>query len=226
MRPVWRSTKPRAGIFRRGSAWPVSPEDGTVVQYLSLKNLGGISDEVEVTGCFEAALAARADMEAHPAFQKLFVETMRPEPAVLDFKRRRGRRASAFPSLYAVSRSRSAAQLSVETSREKLLGRNGSMTGGLEKDLSGSVGQTLDPCGALRVRVVMAPEEEIHLGFALGVVEEEEQIAFWCRRYCTLEGDIRALQLSETQAKAMLGFLALQPGRTLAVSAGGRFGGL
>ncbi len=189
----------------------VSPEDGTVVQYLSLKNLGGISDEVEVTGCFEAALAARADMEAHPAFQKLFVETMRPEPAVLGFKRRAREAGKRFPvMLYAVSGAERGA-LSVETSREKLLGRNGSMLSGLEKDLSGSVGQTLDPCGALRVRVVMAPEEEIHLGFALGMVEEEEQIASWCRRYCTLEGDIRALQLSETQAKAMLGFLALRP---------------
>lgn len=201
----------QCGPFQSQLRVGVSPEDGTIVQALTLKNLSADAQTVEITGCFEAALAARADMEAHPAFQKLFVETFRPEPAVLGFKRRPRASGERWPiMLYAVSGAERGA-LSTETSRERLIGRTGSMADALPRDLSGGVGRVLDPCGALRVRLMMAPEEEVRLNFALGMVQEEPQMAEWIRRYLTMEGGVRAIQLSETQARAMLGFLNLRP---------------
>lgn len=181
----------------------VSPEDGCIYQSLDAENTGDDEVELAVCGCMSVALAPENDMRAHPVFQNLFIESECLGEGILVFRRRRRDGKEALPEMvYLIS---GTGDVEFETDYERLTGRTGSIgsPGGI-RELTGSQGCVLNPCGALRTRLHLKGSERISLHFALALVLPEERDA---RIEQMRRADMpeRALQLSSTQMQAVLG---------------------
>ncbi len=201
----------------------VSPEDGALVQQIALQNQSEKPLKLELTSCFAVALASQADMQAHPVFQNLFVESATAGEHALVF-RRRPRDEKATPLLVHLLFGGKGDAVSRESDLSQLIGREGSLSNpfGLAKKLSGTVGRVLDPCSALRIKLVLAPGEKRELGFAIGLAEDDERAVLLINRYA---GDAarRALALAQTQARAMLDFLNISGTRHQLLQRGAAF---
>ena len=179
----------------------ISPEDGAVYQHISLR-CDLRAHRIEITGCFAAALCPEKDMRAHPVFQNLFVSSRREGNALI-FRRKRREPGDPWPQMVYLL---SGAEISeYETDLEKLAGRTGSLgrAGGISAAFSGSEGDTLNPCAAIRCRIELKPHREQTLHFALNLAEEGKL------RECTgrmeaADAPRRALQLAVPQTRAVL----------------------
>ena len=180
----------------------VSPEDGTLIQRVSLWNRADANRALELTQAFPVALCYQADCYAHPAFQNLFVTSERPGQNVLLFTRRAG---GPGGSPYALAAMLFGARVEGwETDYGKLVSRAGEMEGGL----GGTLGNTLNPCSAIRAKVQLEPGEKREVHFAVGLVEPSE-VKRWVDRNASDAAPERARQLAYTQSRAMLGFVGL-----------------
>ena len=188
----------------------VSPEDGALFKRISLCNPSSISETVRVADCAPAALGTPADMLAHPVFRHLFIESERVARCAVALKRRSRGEEKACPVL--VHLASAPGTLSCETDFEKLVGRMGStmQPDGIEWNMSDTVGTVLNPCTAMQSVVTVAPEQTIHLHFAYGLVEPEN-VEAWIERNFSESMPERAEQLSGMQARAMMGFIGLNP---------------
>ncbi|MDL2206450.1 DUF3131 domain-containing protein [Eubacteriales bacterium OttesenSCG-928-N13] len=202
----------------------VSPEDGALVQQMVLINHSPKPAKLELTSCFKVALCAQVDMKAHPVFQNLFVESAHAGDHALVF-RRRARNEKHCPMLaHSVFGIKDEA-VSKETDLAQLVGREGSLArpGGIAKKFTQSIGRVLNPCSALRVKLVLEPGEKRELGFAVGIAEDEEMIKRLIKRYATPGAARRAQMLAQTQARAMLSFLNMNPQHHHALQRGAAF---
>lgn len=186
----------------------ISPEDGTLIKRISMKNTSESEETVHVMDCVPVALDRFEDQQAHPVFRHLFVESERVARHALMFRRRPRQEGEHMPVLmHMVSASGS---ISCETDYERLVGRSGSTMrpGGVRWELSDTVGAVLNPCSALKVIVSVAPQETVEMHFAMCLMEREE-VKPWIERNVPESMAERGLQLSGMQAKSMLGFLGL-----------------
>ena len=103
------------------------------------------------------ALCGEADWRAHAVFQGLFVQGVHVESDGLLFERRQGSRGADGPRLAMLAAGPGA--LSWECDYEKLARRYGDAGIGdaLTMPLPGGTGATLNPVGALRMALTLAP---------------------------------------------------------------------
>lgn len=180
----------------------VSPENNADVRQLRLANRGTRERRINVTSYAEIVLnTPNADM-AHPAFQKLFIETEYIAEETTLIARRRPRSAGQ-EALYAVhtvvASGDSGADVQFETSRHSFLGRNRSSeqpAGARATTLSGSVGAVLDPIFALRCQVTLAPDEAVTISFTTAVAQSREQALVLADQYHDQRGTHRAFELA------------------------------
>lgn len=191
----------------------VSPEDGAVIQHVTLENRTNAPLDVEVTGCTSVALARESDYRAHPAFWNLFVESDCPRPGVLTFKRRPRTEGEIWPRFIYMAHDTPSAALSWESDESRLTGRGGAMadSGALEEELSGTIGHTLLPCAAIRLKMRINPGERRETGFAAGL-SEEGKINSFIARHDGVSGDERAGELAATQGRELIRHLAVPSG--------------
>ncbi|MGC9007469.1 MAG: hypothetical protein ACP5IY_00095 [Halothiobacillaceae bacterium] len=143
---------------------------------IRLKNLGEKSRRIELTSYLEPVLHHPAADAGHPAFAKLFVQTEAVMEHAALLARRRPRGADErFPWLV---HGLLDAQISgFETDRMRFIGRGRSLAAPrakLDAGLSGTAGNVLDPCMALRTQIELAPGQEADALFVLGVAEDRE----------------------------------------------------
>jgi cyclic beta-1,2-glucan synthetase len=192
----------RQGNLESALEVTVSHEHNTEVRQLRLTNHGSQRRRIVVTSYAEVALNTPAADRAHPAFQKLFVET-EFVPEIASIIARRRPRDAAQPVLMAVHTIAvpdiAANTLQFETSRSQFLGRGGSTERPhaieLER-LAGAVGAVLDPIFALRCTVDVPPGESVTIGFATAVAESRAQALALGDQYSELRGISRALELA------------------------------
>ena len=185
----------------------VSPEDGTLVRAVTLRNTRRTAAGVAVADVAPVALAPAAELRAHPAFQDLFVESRRPAPNALVFTRR-PRAGERCPVLAHLALGGAVA---VETDRDRLAGRAGDtgLSGGVSDAFSGTVGATLNPVSALRLTLELAPGEAKRVHFALALLPGEGDADAWIGRWSDSSAPARALSLARARAAAVLGFHGL-----------------
>jgi len=182
----------------------VSPEDGSLYQMIEFMNAGETERSVEVTACAAIAHGLRQDMQAHPAFQHLFVESSRIGDAALGFRRKRRAPGEPLPELIYML---SGAELSgFETDMDVLVGRSGcmGMPGGICRHMEGRLGHVLNPCAALRTEISVKPGERRRMHFVMAMAEAGQE-AECMRRMARISAPERALQLASTQMRSMLG---------------------
>ena len=163
-----------AGIEARLSVTLPLVADGSAgleVRGLSLTNLSTAERRIEVTSYLEAVLFHAGADAAHPAFAKLFVQTERAADHEALLARRRPRAEyEAWPWLVHALVGAQASEW--ETDRMRFLGRGRTPARPAAlicaDPLSGSVGNTLDPCLALRTVLHLGPGGTEELSFLTG----------------------------------------------------------
>lgn len=199
----------RAGEVECRLTQTLSPEDGALRQQIEVKNASLAPREIEVTGCFRVALCSEKELRAHPAFQHLFVKSESPRPGALLFTRN-SRDGKATPRMvYAIDAPRRAV-ITSETDLARLTGREGSIDRPetLPRQLTGTLGFTLNPCAALRARFTLSPGDRQSVTFLTMICEDEACAERACHHF-TGDSAARSRLLAATQARAMLDFLSI-----------------
>ncbi len=147
------------------------------IRHVALTNLTQAERRIEVTSYLEVVLFHAEADAAHPAFAKLFVQTERAADCEALLARRRPRAEhEAWPWLIHALVGAEATEW--ETDRMRFLGRGRTPAGpaalACADPLSGSVGNTLDPCLALRTVLHLAPGETAELAFLTGAAADRD----------------------------------------------------
>ncbi|RPH60182.1 MAG: carbohydrate-binding protein, partial [Acidobacteria bacterium] len=193
----------------------VSPEDDVEVRRLVITNRGDRSREIEVTSYAEIVLARPEDDFAHPAFEKLFIETeFDSQSAGLLFSRRP--RSSDEPATWAFHvlgvDGRLGGAVEWEPDRARFIGRGRSPANPIGLDgraLSGTTGAVLDPIAALRERVRLAPGAFVRVAFTTGVAPDRSTALGLRRKYRDGSAAVRAFSMAFTHAHITLQHLGL-----------------
>jgi cyclic beta-1,2-glucan glucanotransferase len=198
----------------------VSPENNAEVRQLKLTNHGSQPRQIEVTSYTEVSLSTPAADLAHPAFQKLFVETeyIADEAALIARRRPRDSRQPALYAVHALACSdAAAATIQYETSRQAFLGRNRSPRDPAALDagvrLSGQLGAVLDPIFSLRVTVTVRPHESVTLGLTTALATSREEALALADQYHDFRGVQRAFELAWAYHQVQLRHLHLSPAK-------------
>jgi cyclic beta-1,2-glucan synthetase len=194
----------------------VSSEDDVEVRRLTIANRGAQTREIEVTSYAEIVLGRPQDDLAHPAFGKLFVETeFDPQSAGLLFTRRpRAADESPIASFHVlgVDGPRLGGAVEWETDRARFIGRGRSHASPIVLDgraLSGTTGAVLDPIGALRERIRLAPHAVVRVSFATGVAPDRATALALARKYRDGSAAARAFSMAFTHVHITLQHLGL-----------------
>ncbi len=186
----------------------ISPECDAEVRQLRIVNHGSQTRQLQITSFSEIVLNTQAADAAHPAFQKLFIETeyVAEENSIIARRRPRSADQEALYAVHTLSGIRED-QTAVEfdTSRLTFLGRNRSAEnplGATAEHLSGSIGAVLDPICALRATITLGPEDAISLGFTTGIATSREQALALADQFHDQRGTQRAFELAWAFAQA------------------------
>jgi len=161
----------RRGALSAVTAAQVSPGGGEV-RSVQLSWEGRQSLEGELFCYLEPVLARRRDYDAHPAFSKLFLESVPLFRGAAFLRHSRG--GETNPALALVWEGEEA---TFTTSREKALGRGGlrSLDAWKPGPLNHETGGVLDPCLLLRVPVSLRSGQSLHFRVSMAAGEDVEQ---------------------------------------------------
>ena len=191
----------------------VSPEDDAEVRRLTLVNHSNRAREVEITTFAELSLAPHVADRAHPAFNKLFIQTaIVPErEALLAWRRPRKTGDKVVWATHLMASNVPATRVEFETDRAKFLGRGRGNDNplALEGELSGTSGAVLDPCFSLRRRVVLQPGQRVLVAFVLGAAEDENGVRRLVDKYADFGACERAFDLAWTHSQLELRHLQI-----------------
>ncbi len=194
----------------------VSPEDNAEVRRVSVANAGSQTRDIELTSYAELVLAPPAADMAHPAFNKLFVQTeyLAKERAILATRRRR---SPGEPEIWAahlaVVEGETVGEPEIETDRARFLGRGREVRAPIAvmdgRPLSNTVGTVLDPVFALRHRVRVPPGRTVRIAFWTVVASSRGEVLDLIDKHEDTTAFDRAATLAWTQAQVQLSHLGI-----------------
>ena len=160
----------------------VSPENDAEVRQVTIKNHGRKPAVFELTSYAELVLAPAAADLAHPAFNKLFVETEYLVDRRALLARRRPRDSGQQPvwAMHVLALPAGIEEVvEFETDRARFLGRgrNSASPAALDLNarLSGTTGPVLDPIFSLRHRIDVPAGESASVVFVTAFTESREE---------------------------------------------------
>jgi len=199
------------GTVTTGLEICVSAEDDAEVRRVSITNHGDERIDIDVTSYAELVLAPKAADDAHPAFQKLFVETefLATAGALLATRRQStAGKATAWAAHLAVVEGRSVGALQYETDRSRFIGRGGTIHAPMaladSSCLSGTVGAVLDPIFSLRYHMELPPGTTVRVAFWTLIASSRAQVLALVDKHHSAMAFDRANTLAWTQAQVQL----------------------
>ncbi len=196
----------------------VSPENNAEVRSLKITNDSSLDCEIEITSCAEVALASWAADLAHPAFEKLFLQTefLVSPPAILVSRRPRDAAHTPPWAIHVMAIENDLTHdVQFETSRQKFIGRGRTLRSPCALSdgsrLSGSSGAVLDPVMALRCTLRLAPNETALVGFATAYAESRDEAELLARQYHDPRSIQRAFDLAWAYNQIQLRHMHLTP---------------
>ena len=191
----------------------VSPEEDVEVRRITLTNRSARKRRLDLTTYAELAMAVHASDRAHPAFNKLFIQTeaLLDKAALLAFRRSGAEKESPLWAGQVVC-SGSDWNGQFETSRERFLGRGRSlefplaMTG----DLSSLSGPVLDPIFSLRMEVSIDPGKKSRVAVVMLAADSRDRAMQLIEKYRTIKADDRVFELSWNHAQLSLRYIRIQ----------------
>lgn len=168
----------------------VPPDDDLEIRRLTLTNHSAEVRRLTVCSYGEMVLAPQASDQRHQAFNKLFIESeFVPDLQALVFKRRpRSAHDEALYVLHRLITPDGSAPVTVETDRERFLGRNGTIQAphaltDHSAGLSGTTGATLDPVMALAHTLEIQPYQTVKLVYLTAAGDQWSAVVNPARAY-------------------------------------------
>ena len=168
----------------------VSADDDVELRRVRISNGGNARRVLDVTSYTEVVLALATTDAAHPAFNKLFVETeILPEhQAILCTHRARAPDDPAPWMFHLLTMHEPfGSELTFETDRMRFIGRGRSTAGpqALDVDarLSGSAGPVLDPVAAIRCRLTLNPGAGAIIDLVTGIADTRDACMALIHKY-------------------------------------------
>ena len=194
----------------------VSPEQPVEVRRITLTNHGSFALALDVTTYMELSLAPRVSDVAHPAFQKMFVETESVPGRGALIARRRPRsqgEAEIWVGQILLPVTENVGELSFETSRAHFLGRGRSLVEpqGLESGvlLGEHTGAVLDPAFVLRRSIELGPGAQAKLSLITVLAESRAGIIELLELFAAPHSVPRAFELAWADARVELKHLGV-----------------
>ncbi|MDI6870912.1 MAG: glucoamylase family protein [Bacillota bacterium] len=196
----------------------VSPEVDAEVRKVTLTNRGETSCILEATSYLEPVLSPPADDEAHPAFNRLFVETEVVPDAQAVLAHRRPRRPEGLHPWVAhaiIVEGQTLGPLEYETDRSRFVGRGRfarlPQAIATNQRLSGTTGTVLDPILCLRRRLEIPPGQAARVWLVTGAAESREEVLRIVRQFQQPFQLARAFELAWIRSRIELRYLDLTP---------------
>lgn len=168
----------------------VAADNDVELRRIRLTNHSATQRTLDITSYAEIVLATAAADAAHPAFEKLFIETeiLQASQAIVCTRRARAPDDPTPAFFHLLTTAKPPGQaVSYETDRARFLGRGRGTDAPQALDghapLSGSAGSVLDPVVAIRCPMVLAPGESTHLDFISGVADTRAACLDLLQRY-------------------------------------------
>lgn len=167
----------------------VSPEDAIEIRKVSLTNESKYYRDIELTSYAEIVLDELAADQAHPAFNKLFIQTSFEDGTLYASKRsrRHNNNSNIFLMHTVYAEGDQIGEFEFETDRAKFIGRGRNYSNpkalDINQPLSGSAGSVIDPIMSLRVRVKVPPGRTKEVFFLTGVAEDKQSVRSLSLKY-------------------------------------------
>ncbi|PYI62181.1 MAG: hypothetical protein DMC60_03170 [Verrucomicrobia bacterium] len=210
-RYTWNFTPDKAEFRRRSGPCEtiteivVSAEDDAEVRRVTLVNTSRKTCELELTSYLELALAPHRTDRAHPAFNKLFIETeWLPRCEALVARRRlRGSDDRPVWAAHLMVPESSIEAAEFETDRAQFLGRGRTLENpeALTRHLTSSIGAVLDPIFSLRRRVTILPNQRFQFALVTVVADSREGVVTLAERYSEFHTCARAFETAWTHSQ-------------------------
>jgi len=160
----------------------VSAKDNVELKRIHLTNLSDKPRTLEITSYGEPTLSTVDTDIAHPAFNKLFIQTeyLEKKSALIAHRSKRAEKDQEYFGIHLVTCNKELdAPIQFETNRAKFLGRGNTLANAQAfkrgQKLSGSEGGVLDPILSLRIKITLAPYETTQLLFVSGIAKSKEE---------------------------------------------------
>ncbi|HSP70249.1 MAG TPA: glucoamylase family protein [Bryobacteraceae bacterium] len=193
----------------------VAPEDDIELRRLVLTNHSRRPRQLEITSYLELVMSPHDADAAHPAFNKMFIETQYAEEGVL-LARRRPRSPEDPPMWCGHMLVGTPASVQYETDRREFLGRGNTAREpkALTKELTCTAGCVLDPIFSLRTSAVILPRGRLEISFLTFAGDSREAVVSLAAKYRHRESVTRAFDMAWTHAQLQFRFLQIGPGAT------------
>ena len=183
----------------------VSAEDDAEVRRVTLVNISRKACQLELTSYLELALAPHRKDRAHPAFNKLFIETEWLPNCDALVARRRLRAPDDRPiwAAHLMVPESAIEAPEFETDRAKFLGRGRTLEKpeALTRGLTNSIGAVLDPIFSLRRRVTILPNQRFQFALVTVVADSREAVVTLAGRYSEFHTCARAFETAWTRSQ-------------------------
>ena len=200
----WSFTPDKAEFWRRSGPCEtitdivVSAEDSAEVRRVTLVNTSRKSCRLELTSYLELALAPHRTDRAHPAFNKLFIETewLPHCQALVAWRRPRAADDRSVWAAHLMVPESSIEAMEFETDRARFLGRGRTLENpeALTRRLTNTVGTVLDPIFSLRRSVTILPNQRFQFALVTVVADSREAVVTLARRYSEFHTCARAFE--------------------------------
>jgi cyclic beta-1,2-glucan synthetase len=210
----------RDGMLETHLEITVSPEHQAEHRLLKITNHGSMPVDLEVTSYAEVVLTSAAADAAHPAFQKLFIETsyLGEKRSLLARRRPRDARDQIPWAVHTLAAGHGTLTQPVEweSSREAFIGRGHTLAAPAalqDQPLQGSTGAVLDPIFSLRGHVTVRPHESVTLAFTTAYAASEEAALAAADQFHDLRGVQRSFELAWAYSQVELRHQHLSPAK-------------
>lgn len=190
----------------------VSPEDDVEVRRIVLINRTAERKRIDLTTYSELVLAPHAADRAHPAFNKLFVQTeiLPDRSAIIAFRQSGAEESRVWVGHHLASAPGLKTQF--ESCRGDFVGRGRSLAApsAMSRNLSNTSGPVLDPIASIRKEVMLEPGEKARFALISAAADSRDGVINLIDRYRDLEAADRAFELAWTHTQLTFRYLRIQ----------------
>jgi cyclic beta-1,2-glucan synthetase len=190
----------------------VSPEDDIEVRRITLTNHGLRTRRLELTSAAELSLAPHEADRAHPAFNKLFIQTeaLPEERVLLAWRRlRREDEPEVWAAQFIIETPPGGARFDYETDRAVFLGRGRSWRNPA-MSMERTDGCVLDPMFAIRRRFSLEPRQQKQITFVTAAARSRDEILRVVAKYRDSDICSRTFDLAWSHAELEGRYLDIQ----------------
>jgi cyclic beta-1,2-glucan synthetase len=198
----------------------ISPDVDAEIRRLQLVNNSDKERVLEVTTFLELAMAPSSAVNAHPAFNKLFIETSHDAASQCLLAKRRPREDEEQETwaVHTVYDDVEAGDYEFETDRANFIGRGYSLKEpkAIFSRLRGLIGSVVDPAFVMRRRIHLAPRESATVYIITGVAESRDKALDIVQQLREPKQADRTFHLALVRSQIDLRHLHLTPEQALA----------